>query len=470
MKQVRLSVKSVLIFLLALVGIATAAEGEASKPDQPAILIDNWGTVPDLQYMKHLHSAGFEVDAINHHELTWDRLKQYNMLVLLDFPQEGTVKTAPEGGPNSGPNLEQTQALIDKFLAAGGGVMSVLIQHANLPEPYNTTQKGLSRWGARRPQERVVLPPDQIFKHPRLGMPFFYTTNMAASPVSEGVQGVWYPLGGDHWNTSGPIDVDDTWTVVVRAPATSRTEPIPLPEKKPGVPYFEAPFVRPAGVAAPVLFAIRDLKPGRLALFHASPKFHFESGLSWVHNGVMLNQGLNGKPSDFGKLLANTFHWLAEPSLASGQLGGAKTPADRWVRPLEKKANDGYLPYLRPRTADLNPNLPPPPMTLLKGVIGPRTAYSGGQGTVAENAAVARQKGLSFVVFLRSMREILLLEFGAGRTSAKNQSSPARASAEAAVLVFCAVELAGGELTFFSTGRPRPAGMPRPRGGSEASC
>ncbi|MEI6424359.1 MAG: hypothetical protein WCP55_19235, partial [Lentisphaerota bacterium] len=272
---------------------ATYAQGQTpaqpSPPKRPAILIDNWGTVPDVQYMKQLQAAGFEVDAINHRELTWERLKQYNALVLLDFPQEGTVKNGPEGGPGSGPNLEQTLALADQFLAAGGGVMINLVQHGNGAVFYNTTQKALARWGARRPQERVVLPPDQIVRHPRLGMPFFHTANVAAGPVSEGVKGVWYPLGGYSWQmVAGPIDVDATWNVVLRAPKGSRTEPIPLPERKPGIPYYDAPFVRPAGVTEPAVFAIRDLGPGRLALFHASPKFHFESGLSWVHNGAML--------------------------------------------------------------------------------------------------------------------------------------------------------------------------------------
>ena len=36
----------------------------------------------------------------------------------------------------------------------------------------------------------------------------------------------------------------------------------------------------------------------------------------------------------------------------------------------------------------------------MKGVIGVRTSYSTGQGTVAEYAAVAKQAGLQFVIFL----------------------------------------------------------------------
>lgn len=53
-------------------------------PPKPAILLNTWGDTPDLAYMKRLQATGFEVDAIAHHELTWERLKNYNVLLLVD--------------------------------------------------------------------------------------------------------------------------------------------------------------------------------------------------------------------------------------------------------------------------------------------------------------------------------------------------------------------------------------------------
>ncbi len=393
-------------------GLFAQAEPQADVVRKPAILIDNWHHELDLTYVKQLQATGIEVEAITHNQLTWDLLKTYNVLVLIDFPQEGKVTNGPSGGPGSGPNLEETLVLVDRFLAEGGGVMINLLQHANNAPFYNAAQKALARWGARRPLEQIVLPADQIVKHSRLlDMPFFRTANVAASPVSDGVSNVWYPVGGGHWVAAGPIDVEDSWTTVLRAPQGSRTVPLPLPDQKPGVPYYDAPFVRPNGVEEPPLFAIRDLEPGRLALFHAHPNFHFGSGLSWVHNGAMLDKGLNSKPSDFGKLLRNTLGWLAAPSLASGSLGGAITPADRWARPLERPENPNYQRYLgAAATVNLDPALVPPPANLLKGIVGPRTAYSGGQGTVGDYAAMAREKGLSFILFLEEMGELTAAE------------------------------------------------------------
>jgi len=158
------------------------------------------------------------MDAVAHDQLTWERLKHYNALVLVDFPREGQVTNEPSGGPGSGANQERTLALLDRYLEAGGGVMLNLLQHHYDPTFYNTAQKALARWGARRPLERVLLSPDRVVRHPRLGMDFHYTGNVAASPVSEGVKAVWYPLGGDYWGMAGPVDVDDTWTVVLRTP------------------------------------------------------------------------------------------------------------------------------------------------------------------------------------------------------------------------------------------------------------
>lgn len=387
--------------------LAAAFSAHAQITKRPAILIDNWGGELDLAYMKQLQAAGFEVDAISHDKLVWEKLKQYNVLIMTDFPDEGTVKLNPWGGPASGPNLTATIALLDQFLKAGGGVMLNLVQHGNSPVQYNVTQKALQRWGAKRPLETVAIPPDQVVEHPRLRISFYFTDNVLSSPVSDGVKGVWFPQGGAWTYMTGPIEVDNTWTIVLRGPRSSRSIPIPLPEKKPGIPYYETPFVRDGGVLAPPLFAIRDLNPGRLALFHASPIFHIGSGTSWIHSGAMLDKGLNNKPSDFGKLFVNTLRWLAAPSLASDQLGGAKMPADRWARPLEKTDNPNYKNYLgAAKTPDLNPDLAPPEVKIFKGMVGPRTSYSGGQGTVAEYADTARQKGMSFIIFLEDMAQL----------------------------------------------------------------
>jgi len=65
-----------------------------------------------------------------------------------------------------------------------------LQQHGNDPAVYNVTRKALAHWGARRPLETVEMAADQLVEHPRLHIPFFYTDNVATSPVSESVPSV----------------------------------------------------------------------------------------------------------------------------------------------------------------------------------------------------------------------------------------------------------------------------------------
>lgn len=398
-----------------------------AEPPKPAILIDAWGGNMDLVYMRQLEQKGFVVDAVPHQELTWERLKQFNALLLVDFPQEGKVEKSPGHGPASGPNLKETLALLDKFLKSGGGVMFSLLQHANDPAFYNTASKALARWGASRPLETVTVPAGNLTEHPRLRIPFFFTDKVAPGPVSEGVKGIWYPLGGPWTYFTGPIEVDAEWTVVLQGPAGSQSTPIDLGQAKPGVPFYENPFQRPGGVVEPPLFAIRDLRPGRLALLHCSPIFHFSSGSSWMHDRAVLDKGLANRPSDFGRLLENTLRWLAELSLGQGELGGAVVPPDRWIPPYErpgaKETFDGgaYIgAYGGPDSLD--PAKPPPSVKLHRGFVGPRTAFSGGQGNVADYAATARKLGLSFIIFLEDFSQLSRESLAALTTDCKAQS------------------------------------------------
>ncbi|HAI11791.1 MAG TPA: hypothetical protein DCM28_08800 [Phycisphaerales bacterium] len=369
----------------------------------PAILFDSWTGEADHDYMTELLNQGFIVDAIKHDELTWARLQQYNVLVMVDFPQENQVVYQPGYGPATGPNYQDTLDMIELFLQQGGGVMINLFQHSNRPTFHNTVQKLMANWGAARPMESVSLPEGRMIQHPRLlqKFMFYYTDNVQTSPVSTGVNGVWYPQNSQ-WCTGGPISVDQNWTVVLRAPADSQTQPI--------VPEFTGytdMLVPPAAVSQPALFAIRDLNPGRLAFFHAHPRHHWSSGTTWIHDGVMLDKGLNNVPSDFGKLLTNTWQWLADPSLQSQTLGGATTPADRWLPRLERESHPVYQKYLvNEPDFSFSDQWTPGATTLFKGIVGPQTQISGGAGSVADYAAMAQQKGLSFVIFLEDMTNL----------------------------------------------------------------
>ncbi|HEY3417368.1 MAG TPA: hypothetical protein VGM23_10840, partial [Armatimonadota bacterium] len=152
---------------------------------------------------------------------------------------------------------------------------------------------------------------------------------------------------------------------------------------------------RPDRKTPPTLYAIRDLGAnGRLALTAVFPLYTLFGGTRWIHDGAVLNKGLNNRPSDFGKLFENTLRWLSAPSLASGKLGGyVQNPKQLLPVNLRKKPEEFFPEF------DSYQN-PTAPGNVYRGLIGARTRYSSGQGTVEEYAAAAQAAGLDFVVFL----------------------------------------------------------------------
>src|SRR5262245_20986962 len=236
-------------------------------------------------------------------------------------------------------------------------------------------------------------------------VPLTYTNAVAASPVSTGVRGIWYPTL-THYNSAhtAPLYVDGHWQIVVRAMPSARTVPVDLSKASyPGPPN---PLVRPGGVSAPPLFATRQYAAGRIALASQLPTYSLGSGTKWLYNREVLSRGIDGTPSDFGLLLQNSFRWLAEPSLQSGLLGGYVTPVDRLVPPnLRPEAINAYAEV--PSRPD-DPALlqPPSNTTLFKGLIGAQTSISGGSGSVAQYAAAAKQAGLDFLVFLEDFARL----------------------------------------------------------------
>lgn len=407
------------LVVLILAGFVSAAEiGDAGRPK---VLIVCWrrpGGLVDFGFLQRLKKQGINVDyAEDWREFTWERISKYNALMLYSFPYGEDPVREPSTIPvRGGPGFGETMELLERYLEAGGGVMLDTQRAGGSVELWRNTQEALGRWGARLPMELIKVSPADTRPHPRLrGMPFFYTENVAQTPVSEGVEGIWWPNPQRghvplYMRYSGPIEVDESWQVVVRGPEASRTYPfVPRDEDQyPEHLRLDDAHVRPGGVEEPALFAVRDLDPGRLALFHCLSVFHVGSGTSWLHDGAMLDRGLGGKRSDFGRLLANTFRWLAAPSMEKGTLGGAKIAGDRVLPPLLRPGvleefGDPARPRHKPQF-DLE--APPREVRIFRGLIGARTSYSGGRGTVEDYARTAKDAGLDFVVFLEHFPEL----------------------------------------------------------------
>ena len=401
---------------VAVLGGTSAVSAETGQTSAPSVLFCSWNTIRyvDFAYYKELERAGFRVDYLDDwKDFSLEKIKGYNAIVLFSFPAWGQQLTDPDGGPNPGWNYEQTLDAVKQYLALGGGVIwDIDAFRPHLPgEAPNTNlakavKDALGEFGAKLPYEHFVAPESQVAQNVRLGCrPYIYLNHVEPSSVSEGVTGVWIPdiVDGHGYLYSGPVVVDSHWTPVVRAGKAVVTGPAPhrfeaWSDTHPGGSLPDL-FERKEPESDAVFYAIREVGPGRMALFNLKSTFHVGAGTQWFYNRITLDRGLKGKPSGFGRLLQNTLRWAAEPSLENGALGGAAIASDRLVAPAFRAEGRKHGKNPAPIVEDpLSPVTPKRP--LFRGFVGARTELSGGSGSVEDYAKAAREAKLDFVVFM----------------------------------------------------------------------
>jgi hypothetical protein len=349
----------------------------------------------DLNLLRELQSVQLDVDFTeNLGELTWDRIRAYNVLVLTITPDALDVIFRSQ--PSSPAKIAAFDALIDRYLAAGGGILL-------FPSELHTAKQALAdlttRLGAQLPPEWIEeTEPKQRATMAHAPITLAFTDRVTPSPVTRGVKGIWYPTGKAFFSGfSGPIVVDDHWQVLVRAAASARTQAVDMADS-PRIP--SGLLVRAASERGPALVAVRELGNGRVGLINQWQQFSFGAGTRWVYDRQVLERGASERPSDFGLLLRNLLHWLAEPSQRSHALGGYASAPERLLAPNARASlRDQY----RARAQSYEPAQlmrSSANRTPYRGLIGLRTNHGGGRDSVTAYAAAARELGLDFLVFL----------------------------------------------------------------------
>ncbi|MCG2659373.1 MAG: hypothetical protein L6437_03895, partial [Kiritimatiellae bacterium] len=111
------------VFFASVIALCVSADQTraADAPGKPAILFccpgENRYGYAGYDYMQALQKAGWIVDYIEGSApLTWDRVKKFNVLVIIDFPPR------PEDAPQQSlfahqpPWLDEYFAVMDRFL------------------------------------------------------------------------------------------------------------------------------------------------------------------------------------------------------------------------------------------------------------------------------------------------------------------------------------------------------------------
>jgi hypothetical protein len=104
--------------------VPTIAEN-TDRPASPSILFCTPKGVAirpylDLDWVSEIHKLGFEPDYTEHYkELTWDKIRQYNVLVLYGAPPQAQGERIILF-PKEGPRLDEYVGLVERYLDAGG--------------------------------------------------------------------------------------------------------------------------------------------------------------------------------------------------------------------------------------------------------------------------------------------------------------------------------------------------------------
>ena len=340
--------------------------------------------LPDAKVQNKLKEGGFvwASDFLTT-KMTWDDVRQFNAVVMLDFP-------IIERHPSLKDDVRRVEKLLQRFVKEGGGLMLT-----------GSTQGGM--WGQERnteemnrflePYQAVVLKEQVEEKDGALRLPrptrksasaLAWTGNVVKHPLTNGVRGLIYPTGYAQTYYAHAVRVSEPWHVLMKGSKTASTYTVKLgsgnerASKKPGTCASEPP-----------LLAVRESGKGRIVLWPTIPSVTIIDGYHpFWGSGLIMTGRDRQHPSDGERLLFNLLRWLVEPSL--GKLGGyAPKP------PEEKEKEPGLFPSAWDRLK-ISPRRFP---NTYRGIIGMKSTLSSGKSSPQEMIQAAREAGYHFAAF-----------------------------------------------------------------------
>ncbi len=354
------------LILSAFTALGITAAASAAPRQKPAVLFH--GGVHNRYIVRPLVEMGFAVDVGGN---LAEKLAsgKYNVVVVHRV------------------SADDRKALED-FMQKGGGVFQTYPSgsHARTAD-WTANMKWIAAQGAR-PRWEAIVENDKKNQVRDVMRVHHSWTNDVAPPFNKGVDGLlvftWRGSTGAHPPMS--FDFSKDWKVIVRGPESMSSRP-----SKRSDTYLQEWIPKEGVKQSPPIMGVREMGKGRLAVLGIGRQWTFAppSFCPTVEN--LLAKGVDDKPSKWLRLFANTFRWLAEPSMAAG-MGGLKTP-DTVLNPPKKK-------WGHPAQRDWSKLRPIANQPQNAGLIGARTELSSGTGTVADYVREAKKAGLKFIVFM----------------------------------------------------------------------
>jgi len=233
---------------------------------------------------------------------------------------------------------------------------------------------------------------------------YFWTTEVKEHPVTGGVRGLFLGIAGEWgWPATIPMKLGKSWGVLIYGGKETRTVTNKTPRGD------EKRAHTPSGITGtyksrPEIIAVRPESGERKGRMMVLPIYTTWTWGNYGHPAMKEAFLFNGdgiRPSDGHKFLLNAWRWLAAPAVEAGFRGGlAPTAAAKAKVEAPDLAPAGWE---APETIDWGRIHGGPWM---RGLIGARSQYGGGSGTVAEWVAAAKAAGLQYLIFVDELGKL----------------------------------------------------------------
>ncbi len=337
--------------------------------------------------------------------LTMEMLRLFHVVFIGDGAEGYSTYILPDFMVKSR-TQERNLALIDSYIRAGGGFLFTpdlggqigAEAQSRLLKPYGATVLPLQ---VRDDAHRYVPQPP-----PKRDAGYAWTTAITEHPATRGVSRIFYPTPQHRWDdfysTAAMRLEDPAWTTLVRGMESSTASRCIL--------YEDWSVV---DATPPPIAAVRQLDGGRIGLLaimsyytlwhpYWTPADHDKYQSKWGRgqigerttgdiDGIFMEKGDGVQSSQGRELLAGMFRWLAEDARAAGMGGYTQATFAALEAPEAIVAPEWPFKW----KSD-------PPQRNFRLLVGARSSYSDGEGSLEAYAAAAREAGIDILMMTES--------------------------------------------------------------------
>lgn len=319
----------------------------------------------DPKHQKELEEAGWAVGYCPLEQLTPENLQKFHVVVMAHHPARTNI-------------WPPASKAIYEYVKAGGGLL--MFADCYRFRGRLSLNKFLKPLDIEVLAERIKESDEKKIKQKIKGrddIKAYLTEEIAPSPLTEGVRRIWYP---DTYDNPCAIRCGPQWRIVLRGSKTAKSSPWQKQEKQT---YQQRP----------PMAAYREYGQGRVVFFSTDSGLWTLDPYHFFWDGFFLDNG------DGRRFLLNTYRWLSESARRNRQLGGFRKEMQKQVFDISPRL------LVRPRigAAVISRRISG---TRREGIIGVKSAYSGGANTIKEFCDRAKEIGYDYLVFTEKAERI----------------------------------------------------------------